>query len=231
MTYATDGPVTAVTSSFTDISSRLAVFAPRLVLALIVLVVGWLIALIIGNILATVVQAMGFDSLSRRIGLVRLLDSAGIEKSVSSIIGQIATWVLIVVVFMAASEVLGIQSVQEFLNSILGYVPHVIGAVATLFIGLILANFLADSVRHAAQASGLQHTNALSAITRNSIVAFSVIAMLAELGIAQNVMFALLYGLIAMLTIAGGLAFGLGGQNSAKRALESLENELKPTKK
>lgn len=230
MDYSTDA-VSAVSTSFTDISSRLSVFAPRLVLALIVLVVGWLIALIIGNILATIAQAIGLDSLSRRIGLTRLLDSAGIEKSVSAIVGQLITWILVIVVFMAAAEVMGIDSVQNFLNAVLGYVPNVIGAAATLLIGLILANFLADVVRHAAQASGLSHTSSLSVVTRNAIVVFTIIAVLAQLGIASNIMTALLYGLIAMLTLAGGLAFGLGGQGSAKRVLESVETELASKKK
>jgi hypothetical protein len=231
MTYASDDAVMAVSDSFADVSSRLGVFAPRLVLALIVLVVGWLIALIIGNILATVAQAIGFDSLARRIGLTRLLDAAGIEKSVSAILGQLVTWILVLVVFMAAAEVMGIESVQMFLNAVLGYVPNVIGAVATLLIGLILANFLADTVRHASQASGLDHTNALTVVTRNAIIVFTMIAVLIQLGVASDIMRALLYGVIAMITLAGGLAFGLGGQGTAKRSLEHLETELKSKKR
>ncbi len=222
---------TALSQSFNNISDRLAVFAPRLVLALIVLIVGWLIALIIGNIIATVAQAIGLDTLSRRIGLTRLLDSAGIDKGISAIFGQIATWILVVVVFMAAAEVMGIQSVQLFLNNVLGYVPNVIGAAATLLIGLVLANFLGDTVRHAAQASGLEHTNAVSLVTRNAVIVFTLIATLAQLGIASDVMRALLYGAIAMVTLAGGLAFGLGGQGSAKRVLDGVESELVSKKK
>ncbi len=179
MTYVTnDGAVAAVSDSFTNISSRLGVFTPRLILCLLVLVVGWLIALIIGNIVATVVQAVGLDSLSRKIGLTRLLDTAGVEKSVSAIVGQVVTWVLVVVVFMAAAEVLGIQSVQTFLNAVLMYVPNVIGAAATLLVGLILANFLGDVVHHAAQAGGLEKVNAVSVITRNAVVVFTFIAVL-----------------------------------------------------
>jgi hypothetical protein len=229
--YTSDGAVGALNSSFTDISSRLSVFAPRLVLALIVLVVGWLIALIIGNVLATIAQAIGLDALSRKIGLTRLLDSAGIEKSVSAIVGQIATWILVVVVLMAAAEVMGIDTVQIFLSAVLGYVPNVLGGAATLLIGLIFANFLADVVRHASQASGLNHTSVLSSVTRNAVVVFTVIAVLAQLGIASDIMRALIYGGIAMMTIAGGIAFGLGGQGVAKRGLEALEDELKPKKK
>ncbi len=230
MLYSTNA-VTALNGSFADITSRLSVFAPRLILALIVLIVGWLIALIVGNVVATVTQAVGIDSLARRIGLNRLLDSGGIDKNISAILGQLVTWVLVIVVFMAGAEVMGIQSVQDFLHSVLGYVPHVVGAVATLLIGLILANFLADTVRHASQASGLDHTNALTVITRNAIVVFTVIAVLSQLGVAGDIMRALLYGFIAMLTIAGGLAFGIGGQGSAKRVLETLEDQLQAKKK
>lgn len=227
MTYVTnDGAVAAVSDSFTDISTRLGVFTPRLILCLLVLVVGWLIALIVGNIVATITQAIGLDSLARKIGLTRLLDTAGVEKSVSAIIGQIATWILVVVVFMAAAEVLGIQSVQTFLNSVLMYVPNVIGAAATLLVGLILANFLGDMVHHASQAGGFQHVNAVSVITKNSVIVFTFIAVLDQLGIASDVMRALMYGLIAMLSLGGALAFGLGGQSSAKRVLDGLEKEL-----
>lgn len=231
MDYVSDGALMPVTDSFSDISTRLGVFAPRLVLALIVLVVGWLLALIVGNIVATVVQAVGLDALSRRIGLTRLLDSAGVEKSVSAIAGQIITWILVLVVFMSAAEVMGIDSVEAFLQSVLGYVPHVIGAVATLLVGLVFANFLADMVRHASQASGLNHTSTLTSVTRNAVVVFTLIAVLAQLGIAGDIMRALLYGMIAMLTIAGGIALGVGGQGTAKRLVESLEDELKPKKK
>ncbi len=228
---STEGAVTAVTDQFGNISSRLAIFAPRLVLALIVLVVGWLVALIVGNIIATVVQALGLDSLSRRIGLTRLLDSAGVEKSVSAILGQIVTWILVIVVFMAGAEVMGIQSVQDFLNRVLSYVPNVIGAAATLLVGLIVANFFSDVVRHVTQASGLDHVNALTALTRNAVIIFTIISVLDQLGIASDVMRALLYGAITMITLAGGISFGLGGQGSAKRALESLEGQFSSRKK
>lgn len=225
-TAVSDGAIGAVSDQFTNISTRLAVFAPRLVLSLLVLVIGWLIALVVGNIVATVVQAIGLDALSRKIGLTRLLDAAGVEKSASAIIGQIATWIGVIVVFMAAAEVLGIQSVQGFFNSILLYVPNVIGAAATLLIGLVLANFLGDVVRHASQAGGLEHVNAVSVITRNAVVIFTLIAVLDQLGVARDVMRSLLYGVIGMVTIAGGLAFGLGGQGSAKRSLDLLEKQL-----
>lgn len=229
--YTSDDAVTALNSSFADISSRLSVFAPRLVLALIVLVVGWLIALILGNIVATIVQSLGFDALARRIGLTRLLDSAGIEKSVSAIVGQVATWILVLVVFMAAAEVMGIQTVESFLNQVLSYVPSVIGAGATLLIGFMFANFLSDVVRHAAQAGGLEQTSVITVMTRNAVVIFTLIAVLAQLGIASDILSALLYGIIVMISLAGGLAFGLGGQGTAKRVLEGIEAELKNKKK
>jgi hypothetical protein len=230
MDYTTVGATEALSGSFGDITSRLSVFAPRLVLAVVVLVVGWLIALIIGNIVATAAQSIGFDSLSRRRGLARLCESAGVEKSISAILGQLVTWILVVVVFMAGAEVMGIASVYNFLNDILAYVPRVVGAAATLLIGLILANFLSDTIRHFSQASGLDHTNALGVVTKDAIVVFTIIAVLAQLGIAGDIMRALLYGLIAMIAIAGGLAFGLGGQNTAKRSLESLEQQLSKKK-
>lgn len=231
MDYTTVGATEALSGSFADISSRLSAFTPRLILAVLVLVVGWLIALIIGNIVATAAQSVGFDSLSRRIGLARLLESAGVEKGISSIVGQLLTWILVVVVFMAAAEVMGIDSVYYFLDSVLAYVPRVIGAAATLLIGLILANFLSDTVRHFSQASGLDHTNALTVVTKDAIIVFTVIAVLAQLGIAGDIMRALLFGLIGMISLAGGLAFGLGGQGTAKRSLESLEEQLKSRKK
>lgn len=217
---------TAVSGSYTDIMSRLSDFAPRLIVALIVLIVGWLIALIIGNIIATIAQAIGFDALARKIGITRLLDKAGVAKGVSSILGQVVTWILVLVVFMSAAEVLGIQSVQTFLDMILNYIPHVIGATAVVLVGLVFASILSESVRSAAKLSGLNHTEILVSMTRNIIIAFTIIAALAQLRIAADVMKAILYGAIAMTTIAGGIAFGLGGQSAAKRAIEGAEKEL-----
>jgi hypothetical protein len=230
MNYSTTDAVATVSDTFSNISTRLGVFTPRLILAVIVLVIGWVIALVFGNIVATIVQSVGFDSLSRRIGLTRLLESGGIEKSVSAIIGQIVTWILVLVVFMSAAEVMGMDAVRMFLNSLLNYIPNAISAAATLLIGLILANFLSDTVRHAAQAGGLGHTSVLTVVTRNAIIVFTIVAVLAQLGIASDIMRALLYGLIAMVSLAGGLAFGIGAQGTAKRAMERLETELKSKK-
>lgn len=230
MDTTTSAAATALSGSYSDIWGRVSSFAPRLVVSLVILIVGWLIALIIGNIIATIVQAVGLDALARRVGITRLLDRAGVEKSVSAIVGQVITWILVLVVFMATAEVLGIQAVQTFLSMILAYVPHVIGASAVLLVGLVFASVISESVRHASKLSGLEHTELLVALTRNAIIVFTIIATLAQLRIAADVLKAVLYGFIAMVTIAGGIAFGLGGQGVAKRITERVEKELTPKK-
>ena len=114
-----------------------------------------------------------------------------------------------------------------FLNEFLVYLPNVIVAVVIGFVGLLAANLVSDLVRHSVRTIGATSANSLAVFTRGAITFFTVLVVLNQLGVAQDLIRILFTGIIAMLALAGGLAFGLGGQELAKEILEELKNKLK----
>jgi len=136
-------------------------------------------------------------------------------------------WFLLVAVFLAAADILGLDRISDFLNSVLMYIPDVIAAAAILLVGTMVARFLSGLVHYSVQAAGLSSADMLAAVTQWAIMVFTVLATLNQLQVAKEFVGTLFTGIIAMLAIAGGLAFGLGGKEHANKVLNKIERDIK----
>ena len=119
----------------------------------------------------------------------------------------------------SARAALGLPTITAYLNAVLGYLPNVFAAILILIVGALLATVVADIVRGGASGAGLATAGLLASVARAGILLFAAMMALAELNVAQNMIFILFAGIVAMLAIAGGLAFGLGGVDSARSLL------------
>ena len=216
-----------IVSSFQLLWDRLAAFVPNLLAAIIVLILGWLVASLVAQVVKKVLEAIQIDRLADRLGMDRLSDQVGRKLSLSGLGAWLVKWFVIVAAFVAAADILALDQVSDFLyQEVIPYFGNVIVAVAVLLIGVVAANFLAEIVRGGVRASGVRVSGALAAVTRWSIVIFTILAALAQLNIAPSFMQTLFVGVIAMLSIAGGLAFGLGGRDHARKVLDNVERNL-----
>jgi hypothetical protein len=216
----------ALSFSLTDILTRLIAFVPNLVGALLVVVIGWIVASLLEWAIENVLRAIGAQTLFQRVRVEEVLQRAEIKKDTSGLIGSFVKWIILLVSFTAAADILQLAQISEFLNQILSYVPNVVAAAAILLLGTIFAHFLARVVRSSIVAAQLSFGDAAAAITKYSILVFTIIAALVQLGIAEALLQTLFTGLVAMLAIAGGLAFGLGGQSAAKDVIETVRKEV-----
>lgn len=202
-------------------------WAPSLLAAIIVLILGWLLAIFLSKLVQKVLEAVKIDSLANQLGLESLAERAGRRLSLSGLGAWIVKWFFFLGSFVAASEILGLSQVSTFLyDDVLGYAGNVVVAAAIFLLGLLAANFFSGLVGTVVKASQLHAAGAMVAITKWAIIVFTVIAVLSQLGIATDFLHDLFRAVIAMVAIAGGLAFGLGGQNAAKRWLDGLEEDL-----
>ena len=202
-------------------------WAPNLLAAIIVLIIGWLLAIFLSKLVQKILETVKIDSLANQLGLQNVAERAGRKLSLSGFGGWLIKWFFFLGSFVAASEILGLSQVSTFLyEQVLGYAGNVIVAAAIFLLGLLAAKFFAGLVETVVKASQLHSAGALVAVTKWSIIVFTVIAVLSQLGIATDFLHDLFRAVIAMLAIAGGLAFGLGGQGSAKRWLDTLEEDL-----
>jgi hypothetical protein len=217
----------ALTDSLQDWYVRFLNFLPNFLVAIIILLVGWIIAVSLARLIKSGLAAAKVDEVGDKVGLEQLSARTGARLTISGAIAWLIKWFILIAVFVAAADILGLQQISEFLNQVLLYIPNVIAAAAILLVGILLARFLGRIVRHAVTAGGFASADLLATITQWAIIVFAVLAALDQLNVAQAFVQTLFTGLIVMLAIAGGLAFGLGGREHASRVLDKIERDIK----
>lgn len=217
---------TAVLNPLQDIWARFLFFLPSLVGAILILVVGWIVAAGLDRLVTQILKQVRLDQTLNKVGTKTIFEKSGLDMEVSEFVGALVRWTILLVAFLAAADVLQLSNVTEFLNSILAYIPNVFVAVGILLIGLFAAHFFAGIVRGTVGAARVQTASLLGAITKWSIYIFTIAVALQQLGIAAVIIDRFLTALFFMLALAGGLAFGLGGQKAASEALEDFRKDF-----
>lgn len=220
----------ALASASSNVLDRIVNFLPNLLGAVIVLVIGWLLAVLLEKLLKRVLKLIGLQKLFEIVKIESIVKKAKFKTDTVGIISALVKWIILIITFLTAADVLGLPQVADFFAVILGYVPNVIAAAAIILIGAVLAHFLADVIRGSTEAGGLAYSSFLAKLTSVAIWIFSILAALVQLGIAHDLIRTLFTGVVALLAIAGGLAFGLGGQDAAKRLIAKVESDLKKKK-
>lgn len=215
-----------ITISLQQVWQDFIVFLPNVIAAVITFIVGWVIAIALGKIVSELVKSIRIDQLLVKLGAEKPLSRAGLRLDSGMFIGGLVKWFLIIAFLLAASDILGLSQVSGFLRDILTYLPNVIIATVILLLGVMLSNFLARLVISSISAAGLTSSNFLGTVTRWSIMIFAVFAALIQLGIAPSLINTIFTGIIAMLAIAGGIAFGLGGKEQASDFISRLRSNI-----
>ncbi len=217
-----------VINALGDLYSKTLTYLPNLIATIIVLIIGWILAIFLSKLVVKILDVIKIDTLANQLGLQNLGLKMEKKLSLSALGGWLIKWFFFLGSFIAAADILGLTGVSSFLyQQVLPFAGRVVVAMAILLLGILSADFFAGLVTSAVKASGLHKGESLGVLTKWMIVVFSVIAALSQLDIATAFLQDLFRAIVAMLAIAGGLAFGLGGQGTAKKILENVENSLK----
>ena len=212
--------------SFQNVWLQVADFLPKLIAAIVIFVVGLIVAIAIGKLIRLIVKNLQIDTLLEKIGVTAFFQKGEIQFSFSALMGWLVKWFLIVVFLIAAAESLGLSQITEFLNAVVAYFPNVIVAVVILMIGIVLGSFVQNWFRKFLEANKVKTAHFLAGIAKWAIVIFSVLAALSQLKIATSLINTLFTGFVAMVTIAGGLAFGLGGKDWATKLIGQIRKDI-----
>lgn len=218
---------TALSDSWVAIWDRFVNFLPNLIGAFLIVVIGWLVGMIVALIIDRLFRIIGLQVLFEKAKVEDALKKGNVGKDTTALLASVAKWIVYLVAFVAAANTLKLPDVAAFLDRILAYLPQVVAGGAILLIGLVLAHFLSNVIKGVLVAGGFLMAEAVAAIARYAIIIFTFLAVLVQLGIAGNLINTFFIGLVAFLAIAGGLAFGLGGQGVAKEVLEKIRKEIK----
>jgi len=197
-------------------------FLPKLTGALIVLVLGWLIAKAARWAIVNGLKLARFNVLAEKAGVDDFLKRGGSRKTTIDVLGILGYWLVILITLLTAFNTLGLGVVAELLRRVVLFVPNVIVAVLIIAIGLYFARLLAESVITYSKNVGLEDAETLGRITRYAIMAFVVILALAQMDIGGEILKNAFYILFGSVCLALALAFGLGGQKWASEVLERL---------
>jgi hypothetical protein len=215
-----------VTASLQTLWAGFIEFLPNLLGAIIIFIIGWIIAVLLGKLVAQVVRTLRVDQILGKMGFKRSLEKANLKLDSGKFIGELVRWFFIIVFLMAATDILGLPQLTEFLKRVLLYIPQLIVAVLILLAAVLIANFLQKLVKASVEAGGLGSANFLAAVTKWAILIFAILAALLQLGIVPALIQTLFTGLVAALVISVGLAFGLGGKDLAMQILSRFKKDV-----
>ena len=198
-------------------------FVPRFLLGLIIILIGIIIAAILKQIVAGILKAFKVETLLRRYGV----PEARGDLTWTNILSEIVRWFIILVFLVPTADIWGLPRVGVLLNQFLLYLPNVLVAAIIALVGFVLAQLAHDVILASAKGLSAEAANTIASVTRWSIIIFVILIVLNQLGVATDLIRILFIGFVAMVAVAGGLAFGLGGQNVAREILESIKKKLK----
>ena len=215
----------AIQDSLHSLWEKIITFLPELLGALIVLLLGLVLAHFLSKLARKLVELTKVDNLVKKIDAAEKLKASGLKLDFAALIAWIVKWFIIVVTLMAVVDILNLEKINEFLQDVARFLPNVIVAVIILAIGLVVGQFVSDVIEKSAKASKVVKKTAdmLAALAKWAIVIFSILVSLSQLNIATNLIDILFTGLIAGLALAFGLSFGLGGKEYAAKWLEKIK--------
>lgn len=213
---------TVVTQVFADLLGIVLRGLPQFIAGLVILLVG----LISASILRRAVSGLlGLLMIERWVEKAKIA-KAGDVRIWEELIAQLVRWSVVILFLVPALDTWGVPRVTEVLNQLLVYLPKVFVAAVVGFLGIVIANLTYDFVRHAVRGLDKSSTNAVAAMSRYSLLFFTALVVLNQLGVAAELVQILFTGIVAMLALAGGLAFGLGGQDTARDILKSIREKI-----
>ncbi|SRR5579883_299586 len=218
--------VQAIFTALTNALNLLLEFIPKLIGFLVILLVGWIVATLVSKGVTYLLRKVGFDRLSERIGLTRLEQRMGVRMDTAGILGTIVYWFLFLIFLVPAADALGVPAVSNILNELIAYIPNVFVAILVLFLGALGGTFVASLVRGATASANMGNPNLYANIARWAVIGFAAIVALEQLKIAPSIMNILFTAIVGGSALAFGLAFGLGGQDTARRLLNRTENTV-----
>ncbi|HET9520157.1 MAG TPA: mechanosensitive ion channel [Candidatus Limnocylindrales bacterium] len=214
-------PTTTITdwgdAVFLSLSNALNTFLnaiPQLIGALLIIIIGWLIAGALARLVSELLRRAGADRVfAERGGEVYGAQSARIKPSL--VAGELVKWLVRLVFLVAAANVLGMTQISELLNQVLLWIPNLIVAAVILLIAPLLARFVRGGIEVGAGQMGFTNAPLLGRIAEIAIIAFAVVIAINQIGIAANLVNTLFIGIVGAMALAFGLAFGLGGRDVA----------------
>ena len=214
----TQSLVTAMTALWTKVAN----FIPNLFGALVVLLLGFVVAKLLDTLLSKLLAKLGLDRLMGGTGLTKLLSRAGLQVPISTLIGKIVYWFVLLIFLVSAAESLGLERVSATLDMLALYFPKVFGAALVLLVGVLLAQLANGLVRGAAEGVGLDYAAGLGRIAQGLVIIISISVAISQLEVKTDLLNHVIVIVLITVGLAVALAMGLGSREIAGQILAGI---------
>jgi hypothetical protein len=205
--------------------TRIFAYLPVLLVALIILIVGWIVAKSIKRIVDGLLKVVRFDALADKAGISEILRKGDFKISTRELVSRLVYWLIMIMVLVVAVDALGLPKSSEVLASLFAYVPRVIAALLVLVVAMFLASFVSGIVHTAAGNAKMPRPELFAGATKWIIVIFAANIALVELGIAPILVTTTFNIILGGVCLALALAIGLGSKDAVARYLEELRQK------
>ena len=202
-------------------------YLPSVAGAILILVVGWLIAKLLEAVIVRILKAVQLDSASEKAGISRVLAQGDIKLTLSELIGAVIYWIIILIVLATTLSALNLTIAADLISRLVEYVPSLLGAIFILVVGAFLANFIATIVRTAASNAGLKAAKPLAQLTKIVLIIVAVIMAIEQLKIAATLIVLAVNIILISIGLGLALAFGLGCKDIAAKYMQEFINSMK----
>jgi hypothetical protein len=206
-------------------------FVSSLCAIILILLVGWIIARIIKNVVVRLLDVLQLDSFVEKVGVDKMLAKGGIKYSISELIGVLSYWIIILIALVIAISAVNLNGqAASLLNTIVLYIPRVISAIFILVVGIFFASFVNAAVQTAAANIGVEQAGLLARLSQFIIIIFTIDIALKQLMIDIGAIENAVLILLSSLGLAFALAFGLGCKDIAGRLTQEFLDKLRSKK-
>lgn len=204
--------------------ASIALFIPRFVTGLIVLLIGIIIASIVKQLLVQIFRIAKIELLLEKYGVPEARGREGV--SWTEFVAELTRWFVIIVFLVPTADIWGLGQFVVILNSFLSYLPNILIAVLLLLVGFVVSRLVHDLLLASIHGVSSESAKTVAVVGKYAVVIVAALIALNQLGIASDLIRILFAGIVAMLALAGGLAFGLGGKETARELLNKLLKRL-----
>lgn len=205
----------------------LGAFLPNLLVAFVLLIVGWIIAKVLRSVAIRTLRFLKVDVFAERSGIEDFLLKGGVRFTAVTLIAALVYWTILFVVFLAVLNTLGLDIAAELFNQVILYIPNVIVAIALLIFGTLFAQFVQSALFTYLNNVGVTGARLVSGLAKYAIIVFVVSISLEQLAIGGDILVSAFQIAFGALCLALALAFGLGGREWASRVIDNMTKKVK----
>ena len=216
-----------INNSFHELWESFAYAVPNIVVAVVLLIVGWVVAIFVGRMVSHVIKTLKVDDALKQAGVEDLAHRGGVTLNAGHFFGSLVKWFILIAFLVATLNFLGLDKVNDFiLEDLLFYIPQIIVATLVIFLAALVADVLQRVVVASSKVAAIASAEALGGVVKWSIWVFAIFVALDHLRIIPETFIqTILQGFVIALSLAIGLSFGLGGQKMASEYLEKIKKK------